>query len=184
MELRVMRDLFLKYLPFMLICSFVIHLPAAAVSLRAASLEQLCGNSQRIVRAECLKVERRHDAVKDRDYEYSTFKIIEHLSGTNPGETVVIRSIFLGDTFANAMGIPKFAPGQSVVMFLTPPNDDGYPFLVGLGMGCYRIQNGLATQQTMVANPPVMGAHALGVEQYIPSAQVTELQDRIRSIVK
>ena len=153
--------------------------PARATMLRATSLEELCGSAHRVVRAECLGSERRYDPARRRAYRYTTFRVEETLSGPPAGETIVIRVISLGDTFAIQNSIPVFKPGDRAVLFLTPANADGYPYLVGLRMGCYRIEGSEAVQSTPSppAPAPVSGQ---AVRHFVPQERLSTLESMIR----
>lgn len=151
------------------------------MTLRPASLEQLAAHADRIVRAECVATCEKTDSARRRAYAYTTFHVLERIAGSDSGETIVIRSIALGETVARTMGLPIFRPGAEVVLFLSRPNDDGYPYIVGIGMGCYTISNGVASQYIPVPKPSVSRATALGAEHYIERSGVSELENLIRA---
>lgn len=128
----------------------------------------------------------RKDAATGRVYAYSTFRIDEVLAGPQ-GETVVLRVIHLGDTFAHVNALPTFRSGDKAVLFMTAPNQEGYPYLVGLGMGCYHIRGTAAQQHLPVLSGRTVGGGVSGMESsgtWIPTTTTFALTHTIRSILQ
>jgi len=59
--------------------------------------------------------------------------ITRFYGGTAGGRTLVVP------------GLPRFRPGDEAVLFLSPENDAGYRFPVGLGQGVFRVARDEAT---------------------------------------
>lgn len=49
-------------------------------------------------------------------------------------------------------GMPQFAPGEEVVLFLTEPDPQGHPWPVGLGQGKFRVQRDAAAKARVYQN--------------------------------
>ncbi len=158
-----------------------ISLRADAVTLRPASIQELTAHARQVIRATCLSSEVRTHPEKSRSYVYTTFRVDEVLVGSAP-ETVVLRVINLGETFAQSVGVPVFRPGDQGVLFLTPPNEDGFPFLVGLGMGCFHLRGTRALQHVPVSGGAAAPAGASGLalpRTYLPSTDLAHLRSAI-----
>jgi hypothetical protein len=163
--------------------------PARALTLQPLSFDAVCSHAHTVVDAVCVSRERRIEPGGRLLFDYTTFRINETLKGA-PAESVVVRVIALGETMAKTMGIPIFRPGDRAVLFLTRPNLDGYPYLVGIGMGCYHVTDGIVRQHMAPPTPAASGtptasatpaASGLSLGRYISTTTVEALKEAVRS---
>jgi hypothetical protein len=161
--------------------SILSALPARAFLLQPLSLEEITRYAGRVVDATCVSNEVRPDSTGRIHYRYITFQVHDTLKG-EVSDTAVVRVVAIGDTLARAWGMPVFSPGDRAIIFLTPPNRDGYPYLVGVGMGCYHLENGIARQHT-APRPPRAAISGQAVGRYIGVAPVDALKSAIRESV-
>ncbi|MGY8823167.1 MAG: hypothetical protein ACKVJG_04395 [Candidatus Latescibacterota bacterium] len=115
-------------------------LPSAhATTLQRFGLEELVHNAERIVVAVCQKSE--SVLVNGRIYTHYSFTIGETVKG-NGKQTLELhlpggQSQGLQSRIA---GMPTFAVGEEIVLFLTEKNQLGHAWPVGLGQGTFRIE--------------------------------------------
>jgi hypothetical protein len=119
---------------------------------------------------------------------WTTFEVDEALKG-DPGRTLIVKQ--LGAPFGRGTGfpsVPRFAPGEPVMLFVHAPSALGFASPVGLGQGAFRIrerggrrvvENDVAHRNLDVATPA--GARAAAA----PSADLPldTLVARVRALV-
>jgi hypothetical protein len=72
-------------------------------------------------------------------------------------------------------GMPEFAPGEEVVLFLTGPDGQGHPWPVGLGQGKFRIERRPAakprvfqeTGEVRLHGPPGPSLDGMELEEFL-----------------
>ena len=110
---------------FRLICrtailfAITIHGNAGATTLARMSLEKLARSAPLIVRARCVGNSTRWDA--GEIWTFTNFNVEEIWRGSAPPEiTVHLLGGRLGNLTSTVSGVPRFLPGEEVVLFLEP----------------------------------------------------------------
>ena len=110
----------------------------------------LARRSGRIVVARCLSSQARIVDPGGNIFTFSEFQIIDLVKGSLPPQfTLRILGGTVGATSVSA-DMSSFEPGEELILFLGPDNQDGYP-TVGL-QSIYRTRRDLASQQWVVAD--------------------------------
>ena len=110
----------------------------------------LVRRSERIVVARCLSSQARTVEPGGNIFTFSEFQVIDLVKGSLlPQFTLRLVGGTVGATSDHA-DMPRFEPGEELILFLGPDNRDGYP-TVGL-QSIYRTRRDLASQQWVVAD--------------------------------
>jgi hypothetical protein len=111
--------------------------PASASRVRPVNLEEMTARAGRIVAGECVAVEVVRDDELGLDVARVTLRVDQSLKGV-PDETVTL-SMLAGaaqaDPRSGVAGIPRFAPGEKLILFLYGESGSGLTSPVGLGQG-------------------------------------------------
>jgi hypothetical protein len=115
-------------------CTAVATVEAGQV--RPVNLEELTAHAATIFAGRCLEVEVIDDAGLGRETTVATFDVERAVKGAT-GSTVTLKTIG-GDDGASA-GVPRFRPGDEVVLFLYGESSLGLSSPVGLGQGRFTV---------------------------------------------
>jgi len=177
---------------------FLLAARVAAMTVLPLDLPELTGRADRIFVGRVERVESGRDA-HGLPATWTTFAVVEKLKGTPP-EHVTLKQ--LGASLGGAAavvphpGLPRYRPGESVVLFVHPDSALGFTSPVGLGQGCFRVRaaDGAAVAENDVGNrnlAPDAGAarrrgaappNAAGTPAATPLA-LDDLLARVRALV-
>ena len=132
-----------------------------ATSVLAVDVEQLVAGAKVIFEGEVLASEARWNSEQTYIHTHVTFRVVDLLKGSLPGDTVTVR--FAGGTVdgttlkVGEMDYPE--TGERGIYFLEDPSRDQVNPLLGWSQGRYRIERDQAgTERVMSADrAPVMG---------------------------
>jgi len=123
---------------------------AGATTVQQFTLSDLAKKSDSIVLARVEDQASRMEEGTKEIYTYITLRVFESVKGgksqaarkgASDEGTITIRQ--LGGTVDNLIsivpGMPSFRDGEEVVLFLTPKDRAGYPWVVGLQQGKYTV---------------------------------------------
>jgi hypothetical protein len=110
---------------------------ADATQSRPLNLEEMTERAATIFSGRCLRVHIETDAKLRRDVTVATFRVERSLKGSG-GKTITVRMPWASPA-AFPAGVPSFAPGDDVVLFLYGESASGMRAPVGLGQGRFRI---------------------------------------------
>ena len=77
-------------------------------------------------------------------------------------------------------GMPRFAPGEEVVLFLTEPDRLGHPWPVGLGQGKFRVQRDAAAKPRVIQDTGEYGTRGAGLD----GIELEAFLAKVRQLVK
>jgi len=110
---------------------------SGATTVVRFEFDSLCMKAESIVYVRCVQTKSFRD--NDRIVTQSRFEVIEHVKGIK--DTEVVLTLPGGQVEEGRLhipGIPRFKPGETLVLFLSKPDVFGSPWPMGLGQGCYR----------------------------------------------
>jgi hypothetical protein len=128
--------------------SFAATAPVLATTLKRMSLADLSRAAHTIVRAHCLSNSTRWDA--GEIWTFTTFDVGEVWKGSTPPQiTVRLLGGKSGNLTSTVSGVPRFAPGEELVLFLerTPTQDFS---IVSWVQGTFRIAHNPTTGEEIV----------------------------------
>lgn len=133
--------------------------PAAASTFVAQSLPKMVAGAKAIVQGRVLAVESFWDAGRIVIVSEALIEVEELLVGDAPS-LVVVRTWggVVGDYAVEAIGFPKFSPGQRVLVFLTTEGEETVARVLGYQQGQFRIVHGPDGQELAV---PALDAGAI-----------------------
>jgi hypothetical protein len=154
--------------------------PARAMTILPLDLPALTQQAGRIFVGRVERVESGHDA-HGLPVTWTTFAVEQTVKGPD-GAHVTLKQLgaSLGPADARVLphpGLPRYQPGESVVLFVHPESALGLTSPVGLGQGCFRIRDdhGAAVVENDVGNrnlgTAALAARALGA----PSAPAPDM---------
>jgi hypothetical protein len=118
--------------------------PARALTLLPLDLAQLTSGAGRVFLGRVERVDTGRDA-NGLPAVWTTFAVDETLKGEARAHITLKH---LGTTFGGAggsvvphAGIPRYLPGEAVVLFVHPESALGFTSPVGLGQGCFRVRD-------------------------------------------
>jgi hypothetical protein len=124
---------------------FAIGAPAVATTLARISLDQMSLTAKLIVRAKCVENSTSWDA--GEIWTFMSFNVEETWRGSAPGLiTVRLLGGRSGNLTSSVSGVPRFRPGEEVVLFLEPTARGDFS-VVSWEQGTFRIQRNAATGQ-------------------------------------
>lgn len=129
-------------LPIVVLLVGLLAVPAAfAATVQKLTLQELTKKSDSIVRARVTDATSNWDANHKEIYTYYTFQILEPVKGRKGETTLTLREIggTVGNIASVVPGMPGFSKGEEVILFLTPKDAAGYPWVMGLQQGKYTI---------------------------------------------
>ena len=114
---------------------------AGATTVQKFSLQDLAKKSETIAMARVDDVSARWDENHKEIYTYINLKVLDGVKGSRKDDVLTIRQ--LGGSVDNLIsyvpGMPAFARGEEVVVFLSPKDRAGYPWVMGLQQGKYSV---------------------------------------------
>lgn len=121
--------------------ALLIATPCQATTLERMSLAKMAQTAPLIVRARCLANSTAWDA--GEIWTFTTFAIEETWKGAPPGAaaqiTVRLLGGSVGDLTSTVSGIPRFHPGEEVILFLEPTSRGDFS-IVSWVQGTFRIR--------------------------------------------
>jgi len=113
-------------------------LPAIATTLARLDVGQMVAHAAGVIRARCVAVATRADA--RGIWTLSTFERHENWKGSLPPRIVVrLPGGAVGGRRETVEGVPRFTPGEEVVLFLEPLSTGEWT-ITGWALGTYRIR--------------------------------------------
>ena|SRR6185295_16097663 len=122
----------------------VLAAPAAATMLaRRAAPDELARDAKRIVHARVLDVRSGRDG-SGLPATWITLDVARSLKGDGAPRFVLkqygVAAPLADGTLTRIAGLPRYAPGEEVVLFLHGESARGFSSPVGLGQGVYRVE--------------------------------------------
>ena len=128
---------------------FLLCAAAAATTLARMTIEQMTRTSQLVVRAKCLGNSTGWDA--GEIWTFSEFQVEDTWKGTPPSNlTVRLLGGRAGNLASNVPGVPRFRPGEEVVLFLEPTRKGDFS-VVSWVQGTFRIRRNTRTGEEWAA---------------------------------
>lgn len=114
---------------------------AVATTVQKFSRQELAKKSDSIVMGKVEDVSSRQDGVSHEIYTYITVSVTESVKGARGEKFVTIRQLggSVGKIISVVPGTPSFQAGEKVVLFLSPKDQAGYPWVMGLQQGKYSV---------------------------------------------
>lgn len=140
----------MKILLFFSLLLLSVVSPAHSTTLLRFNLETLTSNSAQIFVGTC--VASNTEIIDGQIFTHTRFAVAQTIKGNLPDQI----SVYLpGGTHRNARtqiaGMPSFAGDEEVVLFLTPQNQRGHAWPVGLAQGKFLIERSGPTGQARVS---------------------------------
>jgi hypothetical protein len=114
---------------------------AGATTVQKFSVTDLAKKSDTIALARVEDVSARWDDNHKEIYTFITLKVLDGVKGSRKDDVLTIRQ--LGGTVDKLIsvvpGMPTFKQGEEVVVFLSPKDRAGYPWVMGLQQGKYSV---------------------------------------------
>jgi hypothetical protein len=114
---------------------------AGATTVQKFSISDLAKKSETIALARVDDVSSRWDDNHREIYTFISLKVLDGVKGSRKNDVLTIRQI--GGTVDNLIsvvpGMPNFTKGEEVVVFLSPKDRAGYPWVMGLQQGKYSV---------------------------------------------
>jgi hypothetical protein len=127
-------------LKLLILISVLFFTEAFAISVKKLSLSEMSTKSSWIIHAKCEKIEVKKGEF-NLTYTYTTFKIIKNIKGQYDTNTIVLRSFgdYRNNKIEQILGYTKFDINNEYVLFLKKKDKFGYPILLGVNQGSYKI---------------------------------------------
>jgi hypothetical protein len=122
--------------------------PARSTTLIRMSVAQMTQAAQLVIRARCVENSVQWD--RGEIWTFTNFAVEETWKGplnTLPNQFLPIRLLggTVGQLTSNVSGVPRFSPGEEVVLFLEPAAPQGYFSVVSWLQGTFRLHVDLRT---------------------------------------
>jgi hypothetical protein len=108
-----------------------------ATQSRPLNLEEMTDRATTIFAGRCTHVRVEHDRSLGRDVTVATFHVDRAIKGAT-GSAITVRMPWVGESAIPA-GVPSYARGDEVVLFLYGESASGMRAPVGLGQGRFRV---------------------------------------------
>lgn len=114
---------------------------ANATTVLKLSMKDLARKSDAVVVARVEDAVARYDTDKEI-YTYITLKVLDPVKGSRKDDLITIRQLggTVGQIASIVPGMPTFAKGEEVVVFLSQKDRAGYPWVMGLQQGKYTVR--------------------------------------------
>jgi hypothetical protein len=135
-----------------LIGSLCLCLSASGATLERLSLDDMAARSTAIVRARALS--NSGAWIGSTIYTRTRFQVLERWKGPEAAEVEIVEpGGTVGATSQNFTGVPRFRPGQELVLFLwTGPS--GRTQVIGLSQGVFQVSQNALSGETEVRREP------------------------------
>ena len=128
-----------KFALALIVLSAAASFSAQATTIERMSLAQMAGGAQLIVRGHCVGNSVGWDA--GEIWTFTTFEVDEVWSGTAPARiTVRLLGGREGNITSSVFGVPRFMPGEEVVLFLERTSRADYS-IVSWSQGTFRVRH-------------------------------------------
>jgi hypothetical protein len=129
---------------------------AAATTLAQMSIEQMARKAPLIVRARCISNSTAWDA--GEIWTFTNFEVEETWRGTAPAAiTVRLLGGRMGNLTSSISGVPRFQPGEEVVLFLEPTPRGDFS-VMSWAQGTLRIRRDIRTDRENVTQDAASSA--------------------------
>ena len=162
-------------------------LAASAATLERLSLEEMAARSTSIVRAKAISSSTAF--IGSTIYTRTKFQVLERWKGPESSQVEVTEpGGAVGRTTQTYSGVPRFSPGQEMVLFLwTGPS--GRTQVIGLSQGVFEVTRSASTEEVGVSRQPsgeTMLAPGTGqpVQEETISMPLRRMVSRIRSAME
>ena len=114
---------------------------ASATTVQKFSISDLAKKSETIALARVDDVSSRWDDNHKEIYTFISLKVLDGVKGSRKNDVLTIRQIggSAEGKISVVPGMPTFAKGEEVVVFLSPKDRAGYPWVMGLQQGKYTV---------------------------------------------
>lgn len=137
-----------RFLWMTMAAALVLALGAGATTIVRMSLDELTGAARVVARGKCLTSEARVDG--GSIWTFSTFTVSETLKGSAARQiTVRLPGGKVGHMKSTVDGVPQFAPGDDVYLFLEPTRE-GDLSVTSWVQGTFRVNHDQATGKETV----------------------------------
>lgn len=160
---------------------------ASATTVQKFTISDLAKKSETIAVARVDDVSSRWDDNHKEIYTYISLKVLDGIKGSRKNDVLTIRQIggSAEGKISVVPGMPTFNKGEEVVVFLSPKDRAGYPWVMGLQQGKYTVSmdaNGFKQVRNDVDGLKLMAPNG-SVDEAKPAAgqPLTSFLDGIRS---
>ena len=149
---------------------------AGATTVQKFSISDLAKKSETIALARVDDVSSRWDDNHKEIYTFISLKVLDGVKGSRKNDVLTIRQIggAAEGKISVVPGMPTFNKGEEVVVFLSPKDRAGYPWVMGLQQGKYtvstddngfkQVRNDVVGLKTMAPNGSVDEAKPAAVQ--------------------
>ena len=145
--MRVQRVFFVPILAAF--AAAILSIATAATSLERMSVAQIARSARLIVRVECVANFTSWDA--GEVWTFTSFEIESSWKGAPPAARITVRLLGgrVGNLTSSVSGVPRFRPGEKVVLFLEPSSRGDFS-VVSWMQGTFRIRRDARTGKESV----------------------------------
>jgi hypothetical protein len=165
--------------------ALLIAAPASTTVIQYLDVEQMSRIASVVAVGEVERVESSWNDEQTKIYTRVTIRTTEVLKGERGLETVTLKLIGgrVGEHVARLPGTPVFEPGDRVLCFLEPREDqDGY-LLIGMFQGLYRLDESTGGDDLLYQDLPPQGVSIIDNASHPAASQMVSLPE-IRRIVR
>jgi hypothetical protein len=180
----IMRRIALRFMCRTALIALVLAIAAAtnATTLERMSLQKMAVAAPVIVRTRCVanSVAREEGEI----WTFTSFDVEETWRGSPPARiTVRLLGGSMGDLTSHVSGVPRFAPGEDVVLFLQPTSRGDYS-IVSWEQGTFRVHQDAAGAAELVTQDTASFATFDAATRQFRPAGIRDMQlDRFRARV-
>ena len=163
----------------------LIAAPASTTVIQYLDVEQMSQIAAVVAVGEVERVESGWNDEQTKIYTRITIRTEEVIKGDRGLESVTLKLIGgqVGEHVAKLPGTPVFEPGQRVLCFLEPREDqDGY-LLIGMFQGLFRLDESTVGDDLLFQDLPPQGVSIIDNARHPATSQMVSLPE-IRRIVR
>jgi hypothetical protein len=147
---------------------------AGATTVQKFSISDLAKKSETIALARVDDVSSRWDDNHKEIYTFISLKVLDGVKGSRKNDVLTIRQIggSAEGKISVVPGMPTFTKGEEVVVFLSPKDRAGYPWVMGLQQGKFTVStddNGFKQVRNDVVGLKTMAPNG-SVDEATPAA--------------